>query len=96
MVNFIVFGNWTDQGIKNVRDAPKRIESTHDLIKQAGGKMELYYTLGEYDFVMIINLPNDEAIVKILLWIGSLGNIRTKTLKSWTESEGTKIISELP
>jgi len=47
---YIIFGNWTDQGIRNVKDAPKRIEDTQRRIQQAGGKMQLYYTLGEYDF----------------------------------------------
>ena len=89
----VVLGNWTDQGIKKVKEAPNRINDTHSAIKQSGGKMQLYYTLGEYDFVMIIEVPNDEAIMKILLRLGGLGNVRTKTLKAWTESEGAKAIS---
>jgi len=92
---YIIFGNWTDQGIRNVKDAPKRIEDIQRRIQQAGGKMQLYYTLGEYDFVMVVEVPSDEDIVKILLWLGNLANIRTQTLKAWTESEGAKIISQL-
>ena len=95
MPYYIIFGNWTDQGIRNVKDAPKRIEDTQRRIQQAGGKMQLYYTLGEYDFVMVVEVPSDEDIVKILLWLGNLVNIRTQTLKAWTESEGAKIISQL-
>ena len=90
---FVVLGNWTDQGIKKVKEAPNRIKDTHNAIEESGGKMQLYYTLGEYDFVMIIEVPNAEAIMKILLWLSSLGNVRTKTLKAWTESEGAKVIS---
>jgi len=90
---FVVLGNWTDQGIKKFKEAPNRIKDTHSAIEQSGGKMQLYYTLGEYDFVMIIEVPNDEAIMKILLRLGGLGNVRTKTLKAWTESEGAKAIS---
>ena len=93
---FIVLGNWTDQGIKKVKKAPDRIKDTHSAIEQSGGKMQLYYTLGEYDFVMVIEAPNDEAIMRILLRLGSLGNVRTKTLKAWTESEGAKAISPMP
>jgi len=92
---FIVLGTWTDQGIRKVKEAPKRIESTHRMIEQSGGKMQLYYTLGEYDFVMIVEVPNDEAMMKILLWLGSLGNVRTKTMKAWTESDGAKTISKI-
>ena len=90
-----MLGTWTDQGIRKVKEAPKRIESTHRMIEQSGGKMQLYYTLGEYDFVMIVEVPNDEAMMKILLWLGSLGNVRTKTMKAWTESDGAKTISKI-
>ena len=91
--SFIVLGNWTDQGIRNVIDAPKRIKTTHSMVEKSGGKMQLYYTMGEYDFVMSVEAPNDDAMVAILLCLGSMGNVHTKTLKAWTESEGAKILS---
>ena len=93
--HFVVLGNWTDQGIRNVKDAPKRIEGTRRMVERAKGKMQLYFTLGEYDFVMVVEVPSDEAIMKILLQLGSLGNVRTTTLKAWAESEGKKVISQL-
>lgn len=65
------------------------------MIEQAGGKMQLYYTLGEYDFVAIIEMPRDEDMLKFLLQVGSAGNVRTKTLKAWTESETHKVMSQL-
>jgi hypothetical protein len=55
--SFIVFGNWTEQGIKKVVEAPKRIKDTRGMIEKAGGKMTLYYTAGKWDFVMIIEIP---------------------------------------
>jgi len=57
--------------------------------------MQLYYTMGEYDFAMVVEVPNDDAMIKILLQLGSLGNVRTQTLKAWSESEGAKVISQL-
>jgi len=90
--SFVVLGNWTDEGFKNAKDAPDRIKDTHKAVAEAGGKMQIYYTLGEYDFVMVLNVPDDEAIVKILVWLGSQGNVRTKTLKAWTEDEGATIL----
>jgi len=92
-VSFIVLGNWTEQGIKNIQQAPNRIKTTHELVEKAGGKMQLYYTLGEYDFVMVVEVPNDDAIGGILACLGSMGNVRTRTLKGWTEEEGAKILS---
>jgi uncharacterized protein with GYD domain len=91
--NFIVLGNWTDQGIRKVQEAPKRIKTTHEMIEKAGGKMQLYLTMGEYDFVMVVDVPKDEDMAAIMLCIGSMGNIRTKTMKAWTEEEGAKILT---
>ena len=96
MPHYILLGKWTEEGIRNVKEAPKRAENTRRMVEQLGGKMELYYTLGEYDFLEIYEAPNDEAMMKILLWLGSQGSVRTTTLKAWTESEGAKVISQLP
>jgi uncharacterized protein with GYD domain len=91
--NFVVFGNWTNQGIKKVKDAPERINQTRNMIEKAGGKMQLFYTVGKYDFVMTVEIPKDDDLMAILLCIGSMGNIRTTTMKAWTEAEGAKILT---
>ncbi len=91
-----MLGNWTERGITNVQEAPNRIKTTHDMVEKAGGKMQLFYTLGEYDFVMVVEVPSDEAIVRVLARLGSMGNVRTRTLKAWTEEEGAKILSAVP
>jgi uncharacterized protein with GYD domain len=90
---FVVLGNWTDQGIRNVTQVPKRAKVASDMVEKAGGKIQTYYTLGKYDFVAIIELPKDEDLMAILLCLGSMGNIRTTTMKAWTEAEATTIIS---
>lgn len=92
MPSFVVLGNWTEQGIKKVKDAPERIKETHSMVEKSGGKMQLFYTLGKYDFVMILEAPNDDTVMAILLCLGSMGNVRTTTMKAWTESEGAKIV----
>jgi uncharacterized protein with GYD domain len=95
MPHYVILGNFTEQGIKNVRQAPKRDEEARRMIEQTGGKMQIYYTLGEYDFVAITEMPDDESMMKFLLQAGSLGNVRTKTLKAWTESDSVKVMSQL-
>ena len=55
-----------------------------------------YYTFGEYDVVIIMEAPNDEAVMSLMLKVGSYGNVRTKTLKAFTAEEGMKIINDLP
>jgi uncharacterized protein with GYD domain len=90
---FVVLGNWTEQGIRNVQAAPERIKTTHSMIEKAGGKMQLFYTLGKYDFAMIVEVPKEDAIMEVLLCLGSMGNVRTVTMKAWTEAEGAKILT---
>ncbi len=91
--NFVILGNWTDQGIKNVAAAPERMKATRKMVEKAGGKVQLYMTMGQYDFVMLVEIPKDEDMAAILLCVGSMGNIRTRTLKAWTEAEATKILT---
>ena len=94
MPEFLVLGNWTEQGLKNVKDAPDRIKETHRTTEALGGKMTLYYTLGEYDFVMVFSMPDEKTMIKVLTFLGSKGNVRTKTLKAYTEQDGANIIKE--
>jgi uncharacterized protein with GYD domain len=66
-------------------------------VQRAGGKLiGGYYTFGEYDVVIIIEAPNDEAVMSLILKVGSAGNVRTKTLKAFTVEHGIKIIKDLP
>jgi uncharacterized protein with GYD domain len=90
---FVVLGNLTDQGIQTITEAPKRDMAVHDMVNKAGWKMQVFYTLGKYDFIAIIEVPKDEDIMAILLCIGSMGNVRTTTMKAWTEAEAAKIIT---
>lgn len=95
MPHYISLLNWTEQGIKNVKQTTKRAEAARKLVEKLGGKIQVYYTLGEYDLVTITDMPNDEAQVRFLLTLGGLGNVRSKTLKAWTQAETAKILSKL-
>ena len=96
MPDYIILFNFTDQGIRNVKDTVKRAESLKVAVEKAGGKfINEYYTLGKYDIVTIVEAPNDEAITSVLLSTGRLGNIRSETLKAFPVSEAAKIIAKL-
>jgi uncharacterized protein with GYD domain len=96
MPTYITLANWTDQGIRNVKESGKRIDAARQLIKGAGGEMKGFYlTMGAYDIVTITEAPNDEVVAKVLLTIGGLGNIRTTTLRAFTEAETRNIIASL-
>jgi uncharacterized protein with GYD domain len=90
---FVVLGNWTEQGIRNIKEAPKRAQAANDMVEKAGGKMQTFYTLGKYDFVAIIELPKEDDIMAILLCLGSMGNVRTTTMKAWNEAQVTKMLT---
>jgi uncharacterized protein with GYD domain len=96
MPRYIVLLNWTDQGIKNVKDTVKRAKSFENAIEKAGGKsLGLYYTLGRYDMVAMVEASNDEAVASVLYRTGSLGNVRTETLKAFSMDEAADIIEKL-
>ena len=94
---FIVTINWTDQGIRSVKDAPKRSQAARDLGKKLGVEIkQLYLTSGDSDLLAIVDSPSGDNVAKFALTLGAQGNIRTRTARAWTEAEYTKLISELP
>ena len=96
MRNYVVLINWAEQGIKNVKDTVKRAKSFGSALEKAGCKsLGFYYTIGRYDMVSVIEAPNDEAVASVLFSTGSLGNIRTETLKAFSTAEAANIIEKL-
>ena len=84
------------QGINRIKDSSDRFNSFKTSVEEAGGKLiGGYYTFGEYDVVVVIEAPNDEVVMSMMLKVGSAGNVRTKTLKAFTAKEGMKIIKDL-
>jgi uncharacterized protein with GYD domain len=97
MPTYIALFQWTQKGIENVKDSPKRLDRAKEAIKTAGGKMHAFYlTMGRYDGVVISEAPSDEAYAKTMLGLASAGAIRTETLRAFTEEEYRKLISSLP
>jgi uncharacterized protein with GYD domain len=95
--HYILLINWTQQGINKIKESSDRYSSFKASVEKAGGKMVGgYYTFGEYDVVIVIEAPNDETVMSLVLRVGSAGNVRTKTLKAFTAEEGIKIIKDLP
>ena len=95
MPHYISLVNWTEQGIRNVKETPKRADAVMALASKLGAKMQIFFTMGEYDVVSVTEAPNDDVAMQLLLEIGKLGNVRTKTLKAWTLAEATKVLSKL-
>ncbi|MBI2154112.1 MAG: GYD domain-containing protein [Candidatus Rokubacteria bacterium] len=97
MPSYVILVNWTDQGIRNVKDSPKRADAFEAAVKAAGGTLkEFYLVLGEYDLVVVTEAPNDETAAKLALATASLGNVRTVTMRAFNREEFRKIIAGLP
>src|SRR5262245_43913714 len=97
MSMFILTLNWADQGIRAVKQAPKRGKAAKELAKKLGVEVkQVYLTSGEHDLLLIVESPNGDNVAKFALATSSLGNVRTRTVRGWSESEFMKLISELP
>ena len=86
---------FTDQGIKNIKDTTRRADAARSEAERIGGKFTVYWTFGKYDGVGILEAPNDEAAMEFGIRVGSLGNIRTTTLKAFTEEEIARVVGKL-
>ncbi len=95
MPSYIILGNFTKKGIEKIADAPKRDEEARRLIEEAGGSLQLFYTMGDYDFVAIMEMPDDESMLKFLLQTLRGKKVVMKTLKAWTEQEFGEVVSRL-
>lgn len=97
MSTYITLYNLTDQGIRNIREAPARIEEGIKRWEAGGGKMLGFYaTLGPYDYVAITEADSDEAGAAFNLALGSLGNVRSTSLRAFTREEFADLVSRLP
>jgi uncharacterized protein with GYD domain len=93
----VTLAKWTDQGMKAIKDAPKRLETFEAAVKAARGKVkDFYLVMGDYDFIVITEGSNDETVARLTLATGMLGNVRTVAMKAFTREETVKILQSLP
>jgi len=97
MPTYIGLYKLTDQGIKAIKDAPGRVEAAIKAVEKMGGKViGVYVVMGEYDYVTIGEFPSDEVATTYALALGSLGNVRTTTLRAYTKEEFAAMVKKLP
>jgi uncharacterized protein with GYD domain len=96
MATFIALGNFTDQGIRNVKDTVKRADAVKEAAQKAGVQMkEIMWTLGSYDMVVTFEAPDDAAMTAFALAIGAAGNVRTQTLRAFNRNEMAAILAKM-
>jgi len=96
MPTFVTLAKWTDEGVRNIKDSPKRRKAFEDRITTMGGKVkDAYLVMGEYDLLVVTELPDDETAAKLALGTAMQGNVRTTTMRAFSREEMDKIIGTL-
>ena len=96
MAMYVVLVSFTDQGVRNLKDTTKRADAAREMAKKFGVTFkELYWTLGSYDEVVILEAPDDASMASFLASLGALGNIRTQTLRAFSQAEMNGILAKL-
>ncbi|MBB3309146.1 uncharacterized protein with GYD domain [Rhizobium sp. BK196] len=96
MTTYILLINWTDQGIRSVKDSAKRLDAARNMLGSMGGSFDKFYlTMGEYDMAAICEAPDDRVMARFTLTLAMAGNVRTKTLKAFSEVNYREIIGSL-
>jgi len=97
MANYVILMKLTDQGAKAIKEGPGRAEAGIKAFEKMGGKVSGFYlVMGEYDYVAIGEAPSDEVAATFALALGSLGNVRTTTLRAYTRDEFAAMAKKLP
>jgi uncharacterized protein with GYD domain len=96
MPTYISLANFTEQGVRNAKDSPKRAEAFKELAKKHGCTVkDIYWTQGQYDIVTVIEAPDEMSANALSLSIAALGNVRTQTLRAFSASDMNTIISKM-
>jgi uncharacterized protein with GYD domain len=97
MATYVTLYKITDQGSKDLKNAPKRIEDGIKRWEAVGGKMLGFYaTLGEYDYISISEHPEENAATTFILGLNAMGNVKTTTLRAFTTEEFAGMLAKLP
>jgi len=97
MPTYVTLYNWTQEGIKNIKQSPERLDAAKEAVKAMGGEVIAFYvTQGQYDMVTISEAPDCKTAAKVALAVASKGAVRGQTLRAYTEDEYREILAELP
>jgi uncharacterized protein with GYD domain len=96
MVTYVVLAKFTDQGIRNAKESPKRAEAFKQLAKTYGATVkDIFWTQGRYDIVTIVEAPDETSALSLSLSLGGLGNVRTESLRAFSATDMTTIVGKM-
>jgi len=97
MPTYVSLVRMTKEGVRDAKGIPQRIVAAERLFSQLGANLkEIYLVNGRYDYVVIMDAPDDLTATRAALAVSSLGNVRTETSRAYTRAEIDKIIGGLP
>jgi len=97
MATYISLVNFTDQGIRNVKQTVERAETFTQMAKKVGVTVrDLYWTVGAHDVVVIADGPDEETLAAVFLAVGIQGNVRTQTMRAFSADQMKSILAKLP
>jgi len=96
MPTYLMLGQFTDQGVRNIKDTTKRAEALKGTAKKVGATVkDVYWTMGTYDVAAIVDAPDDVSVTALFLTVGALGNVRTQTLRAYTSEEMGRVLARM-
>jgi uncharacterized protein with GYD domain len=97
MPTYVALANLTDQGVRNMKDLPQRLQNADEMFAGMGARLqEVYLTMGQYDYMVIAEAPDDETMAKVSLAIAGQGNVRTHTFRAFDRREMVALVQALP
>lgn len=95
MSTYVSLINWTDEGAKTASDTVDRAEAAQKIVADMGGSLQIYWTMGQFDMVVVSEFPDDETAVAFLAKLTSLGNVRTQTMRAFNGDDVRGIMSKM-
>ena len=96
MASYVVLSGFTEQGIRTVKETAKRANKFRETAKEMGVTIkEIYWTLGRYDVVVTLEAADDETVARLMMKMGALGNLKSETLRAFSEEEIGGIVSRI-
>ena len=97
MPTYVLLFNWTDQGVRTVKETVNRYEEARGALEQLGLQLrDTYWTIGPYDIVAVGDAPDDETASVATLTLASQGNLRTTTLRAFNPDEMRAVLERIP
>lgn len=96
MTTYVLLASWTEQGIRDIKDSPQRLDSARKMLADMGGSLKSFFlTMGDYDIVAVYEAPDDAIAARFTIQLGQLGDVRTRTLKAFPEAAYREIVASL-